>query len=192
MGSSAAHQRIRWLRFDLDKCEREGNKCVSLRSSIHHAEHTAPVSCLSSSTSCQRMKPARSFISTQTPWRLMCETKTTVIPPLLSSSFLCLSSILSMLEYVTWKSTECPTISFLVSYLCSSHFLSPPLVLQSTFVLFSLPLSPTLGLNLLQYCIRNSLLSHWSGCRGCSKFSRSSMLTHKKINTVCLWLPNIF
>lgn len=66
------------------------NKCVcdlpeELRSA---AEHTAPVSCLTSLTSCQQMKSALSFISTQAPWRLMCCTKTTFIPLLLSSLLL--------------------------------------------------------------------------------------------------------
>ena len=65
------------------------------------AEHTAPVSHPSSLTSCQLMEPARSFISTQTPGRLMCQTKTAFIPLRLSPLFLCRSFILSMLEYVT-------------------------------------------------------------------------------------------
>ena len=100
LGSSRVHQRLikgldDWdsTLINMSEREREEYICVQelpeeLRSA---AEHTAPVSRLGSLTSCQLMKPARSFISTQTPGRLMCRTKTTFIPLLLSPLVLCCS-----------------------------------------------------------------------------------------------------
>lgn len=91
---------IKWLWSDLDERERGWMTVFVWRlwgapfiSSIHSSSVPA----------------ALPFLSSQTPGRLMCRTKTAFIPSLPST--LCLlrcSFILAVLEYITWKLAESP------------------------------------------------------------------------------------
>lgn len=133
LGSSAAHQRLRWLRFDLDKRvnERErGSKSVcmvSLRSSIQqlNTQLQCPVPVHWPTASLRNLLallfPHRHL---EGWWRPMRQTKKTFIP-FPSISFL------SMLEQVTWKladSSKHILFSLASLYSINLHYFLYPLL----------------------------------------------------------------
>lgn len=108
------------------------------------AEHTAPVSRPSSLTYCQPKKPACSFISTQTPGRLMkadaSDKKSPLFPFLLSPFCPCWNMLRE-----SWLIL--PNISYLASHLC-------------------VPSPFTISFILCFLCLSNSLLAETHDCLG--------------------------
>lgn len=101
MGSSAAHQRIRRLRFDLDKEEREGINVSPWGAPFTSWTHSSNVP--SQFTDLPEEETCSLFYFHTNGLKADVSDKNNRYSSPLSSSFLCLSSIRSMLEYVTWR-----------------------------------------------------------------------------------------